>query len=316
MGAEAQGEPAGSLDIGSNTVRVLVVRMAGGRPVRLLDTGAFARLAEGLAETGRLSDQRMARALELVREYSEAARRSGARRLFPFCTAAVRHARNGAEFARRVSEAAGAPARVLTGQEEACWAFAGATKALSVDGEALVLDIGGGSTELVTGGRGCVRWAQSYPVGSRSLGQALPRCTGRLEESGVAQLVASAGEVLDGHAMPRSRPGDGVVIGTGGTFTVLAALAQRMAVYDAERVQGYELGWIDIREILARAASVGLEERGRWLRIDPDRADVIVPGAALALAVMERLNARTVTVDTYGVRLGALLAGVGQEVPA
>ncbi|HOS95620.1 MAG TPA: hypothetical protein PLQ54_20085, partial [Armatimonadota bacterium] len=224
MGAEALGESAGSLDIGSNTVRVLVARMVGGRPVRILDTGAFARLADGLAETGRLSDQRMARALELVREYSEAARRSGARRLYPFCTAAVRQASNGTEFAQRVSEAAGAPARVLTGQEEACWAFVGATQALSVDGEAVVLDIGGGSTELVMGRGGRVRYAESYLVGSRSLGQALPHCLGPLDELGVERLVASAGGVLDDHGVPRCRQGDGVVIGTGGTFTVLAAL--------------------------------------------------------------------------------------------
>jgi len=310
---ESWPEPVGSIDIGSNTIRVLVVRIVDGAPVRLLDTGAFARLGEGVHQTGRLDECRMDAALDLISGYAADARRAGAAMLVPFCTAAVRHAENGAEFARRVSEAAVAPARVLSGEDEARWAYLGATSALRVSGEALVLDIGGGSIELVAGRGGRVISAQSCPVGSRNLSGALPQCMRPMVTSGVVRFVAAVGGVLDDHDVKRAAwPGE-VVIGTGGTFTVLAALAQDMDTYDAERVQGYELTWADVRVVLGRAAAVEVEERGRILRVDPDRADVIVPGAALALAVMERLRVSRVIVDTYGVRLGAILAGVEQE---
>jgi exopolyphosphatase/guanosine-5'-triphosphate,3'-diphosphate pyrophosphatase len=302
-----------AIDLGTNTVRVLVAdadRATGLRP-RLADQ-VVARLGEGVAERGTLSPAAVARALAAVRGFRERARALGAVEILLVATAAVRQARDGGRFLDVLRAEPGLATRMVSGDEEARLTLLGATWGLGeTSGTFALLDIGGGSTEIVIAVGG-------EPRVTTSLGLGVVPLVERFfpgERTEPSQLVACRTHVdarLRDEAWPSIRPHrPSTLVATAGTPTTLAALDLGLDAYDPARVQGHRLALATIHRLTARLAALPLAERARLPVLEPGRADVIVPGAIVLAAALSGLDLPAAVVSDAGLREGVLLDAVG-----
>jgi exopolyphosphatase / guanosine-5'-triphosphate,3'-diphosphate pyrophosphatase len=283
------------VDIGTNSTRLLVAEVEGG--VRELDRRTIVtRLGEGVDRTGRLGEAPIERTFRALDSYREAIARADVRTAV--MTSAVRDAANGPAFAARVERELGVSARTLTGEEEAHLTYRGAT-ALRDDAEPLlVIDIGGGSTELVVGTHGRVSFHVSTQNGvvrhsERHLHHDPPT---------PGELAALARDVDVPVAPART------AVAVAGTATSCAAIDLRLEPYDATRVEGHVLSVERLREIRDRLASLPLEDRVRVPGLHPDRAAVIVAGVVILLRVLEAYGLDRVEVSERDILWGVALA--------
>jgi exopolyphosphatase/guanosine-5'-triphosphate,3'-diphosphate pyrophosphatase len=307
-----------AIDLGSNTIRLLVAdadATNGLRPVH--GEQVVARLGQGLARSGVLALEAMERALTAVRAYRDRARGLGAGRVLVVATAALRQARNRDEFLGRLAAEAGVVARVASGVEEARLTLLGVASALPPPaGVYVVLDIGGGSTELIVAGGGRSAGAVSLTLGCVGLVERFLRAD-PVDWAEYAACAAHVAGRLAAEAWPEIRPlGPRLVVGTAGTITTLAALDLGLTAYDAARVQGHRLAVGRIEALLHWLGALPLAERARLPGLEPGRADLIIPGIAVTLGVLAGLDLPELLVSDSGLREGILLDAVGWAPPA
>jgi exopolyphosphatase / guanosine-5'-triphosphate,3'-diphosphate pyrophosphatase len=292
-----------------------VDRESGLRPVH--GEQVVARLGQGLARGGVLAPEAMERALHAVRGYCDRAQALGAARVLVVATAAVRQARNRDAFLARLAGEAGVVARVASGAEEARLTLLGVASALPPPaGAHVVLDIGGGSTELIVAGGAPPATAVSLTLGCVELVERFLRA----DPVDWAEYAACAAHVtgrLAAEAWPAVRPlAPRLVVGTAGTVTTLAALDLGLTAYDAARVQGHRLTAGRIEALLHRLGGLPLAERARLPALEPGRADLIIAGIAVVLGVLAGLELPDLLVSDRGLREGILLDAVGWTPPA
>ncbi len=210
-------------------------------------------------------------------------------------TSATREAPNGRDFLDQVAERWGLRPAVIDGEEEAELVALAQERSFRRHLPLLVLDIGGGSTEMALRGRGRSDWAVSLPVGSVKLAE---RCG-----SDVEALDAAVAEALQEAPVVRERP---TLVGVAGTVTTSLQVARGMATWDPEEVQGARMTRQEVDETRARLAALSPEERARVPGLHPGRADLIVAGMSLLLGVMDRIDAPDLLVSDRGVRFGLL----------
>ena len=281
------------IDIGTNTVKLLVADIRDGLVYPVVSKDQTTRLGEGVAATGRLSPAAMTRTVAAITGYVADARELEVAGLTAFTTSAARDAGNQQEFLDTVRQQSGLAVEVLSGQREAELIFRGVTSdpAWSTR-RLLVLDIGGGSAEVIQGqGSTVEKWA-SLPLGA-------VRVTEQFRDRSFAELVehlrgtlrtALAGYDLTGRQF----------IATGGATTTLG----RVATGKADHA---ELTFEEVSGLVAHLNSLSLAERRQVPGLPPDRADIIVAGGAVLMFVMETLGAMALTVSTRNLRYGALL---------
>jgi exopolyphosphatase / guanosine-5'-triphosphate,3'-diphosphate pyrophosphatase len=303
-----------TVDLGTNTVRLLVVEPAGSTWRTLEQTQRVTRLGEGQGTTGRLAPEPMRRTAAAVAEFSRAARALGADRVRIVATSAVREAVNREEFVARLERESGERVEVVSGEEEARLTLKGVTSGLPGLGASFVLfDIGGGSTEFVLARDGVPAAAVSLRLGVVTLqeewGEPGPvrwDRFARLREHVERRLAAEVPDAVAGAAATE-------LVGTAGTVTTLAALDLGLRAYDAAAVHGHRLDRAAVERQLARLGALDVAARGRLPCLEPGRADVIIPGIAICLAAMARLRRETMVVSDRGLREGILceLLGTG-----
>lgn len=297
-----------AIDVGSNSVRCLIAERAEDGHLTIIDDlKDQPRLARGLAVTGRLSDEAMDRATAALKRMMQAAEKRGATRVALVATAAVRDAANGAVFADRVKRELGIPLEIITGETEARLAFLSVREHFAiVRGRSVMLDIGGGSLELVLAVGGLVEHAISLPYGAvRTTEQYFP--AGADAAAGVRKLRAAVRARLR-KAVPAREWAGARVYGSGGTFTNAARVAlarERKAL--PEQVHGVHLGLGQMERLLEWLTGLPLEERRQVLGLNPERADIIVAGLAVAAETLEHFDASNCTVSAFGLREGLLL---------
>lgn len=285
------------IGIGSNSVRMLTAEAEGGDFRRMARDRAGTRLFAGLDEQGNLSAESMARTLEAMSQMAQEARRRRAERLHAFATSAARDARNGKEFMAAAEQATGVPLEILSGEEEAELSFLGARDVFPDGRRCGVIDIGGGSTEIVTGEGQGTDCAFSCQMGAVRLFRAIP-LTCRADMAAVeAEADAILADNLRKHPEFRN---PGTWVGTGGTFTTLAAMAKNIPWQSREGMHGTRVTAQEIRRIGESLADMNLEERKQLPGLQPGRADIVVHGICILLAVMNRLEAEDITVSEYG----------------
>jgi exopolyphosphatase/guanosine-5'-triphosphate,3'-diphosphate pyrophosphatase len=296
-----------TVDLGTNTVRLLVVEAAGGRWRTLHQTQRVTRLGEGQAAAGRLLPEPMRRTAAAVTEFAQAARRLGATRLRIVATSAVREAANRAEFVAALEAQAGEPVEVVSGEEEARLALQGVASGLPDLGESFVLfDIGGGSTEFVRARAGRAAAAVSLRLGVVPLAEAWSE-PGPVRWDRFAQMRAGIERQLAAEVPPTiAAAGAGELVGTAGTVTTLAALDLGLAAYDADRVNGHRLTRAAVERALARLGALPVADRGRLPCLEPGRADLLIPGIAICLAALARFGREQLVVSDRGLREGLL----------
>lgn len=288
----------GVVDIGTNSVRLLVAEVSGQQIRELERDLRTTRLGEGA--DGRLRAEAMARTVRAVREFAGRMRAAGAARSVLAGTAAVREAANREEFAALVRKETGLNLRVLTGEEEALLSYRGAVRGLSgrVAGPLVTVDIGGGSTEFAwEDGEGRLR-CLSLPVGAVRMTEK----SSTMDD--IREILEPAFRALrgSGPATPRK------LAGVGGTVTTLAAMAQGLRRYNPDRVHGYALRVSEVERLHAALRAASLDERRRMPGLQPERADIIPAGAAIALAVMRGLGEAVMYVCETDILHGLALA--------
>ncbi len=294
-----------TVDLGTNTVRLLVVEASGTRWRPVGEAQRITRLGEGLAGAGRLLEAPMRRTVEALAELAGQARRLGAGTIRVVATSAVREAANRAEFVARVREATGLEVHVVSGEDEGRLAVAGVAAGLpELHGTLLLFDIGGGSTELVRAEAGRPAAAVSLPLGVVALAER-GGDGGRVEWARFADLVREVERRLAGPLPPglltAPRP---PLVGTAGTVTTLAALDLGLARYEPARVQGHRLSRPAVERLLLRLAPLTAAEREGLPCVEAGRGDLLVPGIAVCLAILGLVGVESFLVSDRGLREG------------
>jgi exopolyphosphatase / guanosine-5'-triphosphate,3'-diphosphate pyrophosphatase len=298
---------AATIDIGTNTVLLLVAeRTANGALHAVAERATITRLGQGVDRTRRLSSDGIARTRDCLSEYARVVREVGAECISVAGTSAMRDASGGEEVREIVRCLFGVDAWVLSGEDEARLTFRGAIGGLSIpsDEDVTVFDIGGGSTEVVMGRPGPdgphIAFGESYDVGSVRLTERYiahdPPSTD--ERNTVTRAARSA--FADVPRRRESRP----PIGVAGTMTTLASVSLGLTEYDARRVHGLEMTVAELRRVVTHLATIDLDARKNLAGIEPKRADVIIAGGLVALALLNHWGASSTRVSDRGVRWG------------
>ncbi|MGZ8455541.1 MAG: Ppx/GppA phosphatase family protein [Gemmatirosa sp.] len=301
-----------AIDIGSNSIRQIVADVTPDGKIQVVDEmKAMPRLGRGVDATGQLADDSMEAALSALARMAELARQMGADRIEAVATSAVRDAANGGAFLDRVREESGLRVRLLTGEEEARLSFRSALAHFELGaGRTVVMDIGGGSLELVLAADGLIDRLASFPFGAvRATEQFLadlPRGGPRVEVALRQLRRAVRWAVRD--SLPTKDWRGARIIGSGGTFTNLAGLVHaRSGLQSARTRHGTQVTRPELTRTLDTLASLTPEERAAVPGLNPARADIIVAGLAVAAEVMSVFEARELQVSGYGIREGLLL---------
>jgi exopolyphosphatase/guanosine-5'-triphosphate,3'-diphosphate pyrophosphatase len=307
-----------TIDVGSNTIRLLVADVLGAATWRVADQDqTVTRLGEGLARSGALSEAAMARTLAVVRGYVERAGRLGARDVHIVATSAVRESSNGRAFAAAIDAATGHRMDVVSGEVEARLTLRGVRCGLgALAGPVLVFDIGGGSTEYVLAEGDTIRAMTSLRLGVVPLAERFP-FPGPVDEPRYRALCDEI-RVRLGQELPDSIRTARVahLVGTAGTVTTLAALDLGLPRYDAERVQGHLLDRPAIAQLSTRLSRLTVAERAALPCLEAGRADLIIPGVAIVVATLDTFGVETLRVSDYGLREGILADAIERTRPS
>jgi exopolyphosphatase / guanosine-5'-triphosphate,3'-diphosphate pyrophosphatase len=298
-------ERIAAIDCGTNSIKILVAEP----PHVLARESRMVRLGQGVDTTGVLAEDALARTFAAIDEYAELVSRLGVTRLRFCATSATRDARNARVFTDGVRERLGVTPDVLSGAEEAALVFDGAVGHLTtpVAEPVLVVDIGGGSTELVLG-RDHPEAAVSMDIGSVRLHE-----RHLADDPPPAEQVAACVADIDHHLResPVPLPEARSVIGTSGTIKTLAAGMLGLATYDRDAIDGAELGVAETTAYVERLVAMTVAERRAIPSMDPGRADVIGAGALIWSRVLADAGVATYRVSEADIlyAIAASLAG-------
>jgi exopolyphosphatase / guanosine-5'-triphosphate,3'-diphosphate pyrophosphatase len=291
----------GVVDLGTNSTRLLVADVDGEHVEDVVRRTAITRLGEGVDERRRLLPLPAARVRNVLADYRRELEQLGAERVLAVGTSAVRDAENGEAFLGEIEWSYGFATRLVSGEEEAELTRRGVANGRGLVNGTLVLDVGGGSTELITSGD-----RVSVDVGSVRLTER-HLCS---DPPAADELAAAARDVRE--ALPELDPSD--AIGVAGTVTTLAAL--ELGGYDRDRVHGHRLARAAVEAQLERLASLTLAERRELPGLEPERAPVIVGGAMVVREVLERYGLDGLEASERDLLHGAALEAARLPEPA
>ncbi len=299
------------VDIGTNSTRLLVADVADGRVSEVERRSTVTRLGRGVDLTGQLSAEAIEDVCEAIAGYAPIYREAGAEHVVAIATSAVRDADNGDAFIAELRERFALSASVLDGEEEARLTYLGATNERAPSVSTLIVDIGGGSTELIVGSGSRIDFRTSLQIGvvrqtERHISSDPPAAV-ELEE-----LAADVRGPIEGAAakLRRDLPQEGVAVA--GTPTSLAAIELELDPYDASMVHGHTLTLGSIQQLLSRLAAVPLEERRRITGLHPDRAPTIVAGVVILVETMRAFGLDRVRASEHDILYGAALSAVSE----
>jgi len=308
------------LDIGTNSIHLILGEVMPDLSFQVLDRAKdMTRLGQGTFRTGRLSAETMARGLEAIGRFHTLAQKKGASRILAVATSAVREAENGGEFLERVSNETGLRVKVLSGEEEARLILTAVQRAIDFGGQrVLMADIGGGSVEIGIAEQDRILAVASLKLGVARLGQTFrmgdpPRrdeieAMQRYAEEAFKNALASLGEKV--HKItgePEDVPAFDRVVGTSGTILNLAAMAEILETGEPiGSVNNHHIPEAWFRRLHKALVAATPEERGRIKGVDPLRADQIVTGSAIVIALLRSSGASELVLCDRGLREGVV----------
>jgi len=297
-----------AIDIGTNTILMLVAQKhADGTLTAVEDLMEITRLGTGVDRTKRLDDRAVQRSIEVLEKFAARARSLGVTRIGAVATSATRDAVNGEEFRLRAADIIGGEVSVASGTREATLTFAGALGGLGIASSArvAVIDVGGGSTEIVIGRASMTEpsetWAYSYDVGSVRLTERYVKH----DPPTPAELDAIRTDVRGTYTRPTPPAGPfDAVVGIAGTATTYAAIDLRLVRYADAPPHGHVLALATIEHQVASLSSMPLASRRSVTGLEPKRADVIVAGGIVLAEAVRALGVDRIVVSDRGVRWG------------
>jgi exopolyphosphatase/guanosine-5'-triphosphate,3'-diphosphate pyrophosphatase len=289
----------GAVDLGTNSTRLLVADIDDGRVTEIGRRLAITRLGEGVDESHELLPASIARVHAVLDGYAGEAAKLGAERVLAVATSAVRDASNGRDFLSELGSRYGWLTRLLDGEEEASMTFRGVTSDRSLEADTLMVDIGGGSTELLVGGPTGVSFGTSLQAG----------CV-RLTEQYLATDPPTAGELeAAGDHIRALLPALTVesAIGVAGTVTTVAAIDLGLREYDPDRIHGHRISRSAADRVFTDLSALPLAERERVQGLEPARAPVIVGGLVVLHEVMAHYELEEIEASERDILHGAAL---------
>lgn len=296
-----------TLDLGTNTVRILVAEPNGNGFESIFSDQVITRLGEGLHVTGRLGPEAMKRTVNAVAKMISNAEKFRPFDLRVFATSAARDAENTTTLAAMLYEATGAELIVIPWEQEARLSLEGVRLVVGEDVEEFILfDIGGGSTEYIRsftdGGRighgtdlGVVRLSETYITNHP------------VNDAEYQKMLKEIEEKVDDAFNYIEATGEETIVGTAGTVTSMAAMALNLTEYSQARVNNYRLTAETIETLRIKLFAMTIEERSRIISLSRGREDLIVPGIAIIQATLQRAGATGLTVSDYGMREGMIV---------
>lgn len=286
------------IDIGTNSVLALLADVSGRNLKVISDKQVTTRLGERLGESGRLSGLAMKRTIAAVDEFVRSREHDSATLIG---TEAFRAALNSDDFINLVFEITGKHVIVISGEQEAELNYFGALYGMPAEWERIaVLDVGGGSSEFVIGDSDRIFEARSLPVGASTLHEIS-------KQDGLEFYASLATKIIEKYSGGFASQSFDVFLATGGTIASIAALDSGLSEYDAAAVHNYPLTSAKIEKIALGFERVASKDRRNLIAFDPERADLILPGAGIILAFMSIIKEDRLLVSTGGLRYGAAL---------
>jgi len=300
-----RGKRVAVIDVGTNSTRLLVADVADGRVAPLERRSTVTRLGRGVDLSGHLAGEAIDDVCTAIDGYIGILEELGAETVDAIATSAVRDADNGSAFIAELRERFALSARVLDGEEEARLTYLGATSESPPSEPTLVVDIGGGSTELIVGTGSEISFHDSLQAGVVRHSE---RCISS-DPPTAEELEALAADV---RSLIETSVGAGVEAAAGiavaGTPTSLAAVEIELEPYDPTRVHGHVLALPSIQRMLSQLASLPLAERVEIPGLHPDRAPTIVAGVVILVEAMRAFGLEQVTVSEHDILYGTALA--------
>jgi len=296
-------ERVASIDVGTNTILLLIAEVNKGVLKPLLEKERIVRLGEGVQRNGVLLAGAMERGIQTLTQYLKECQEMGIQSIFAAGTSALREAKNSDHFLRMARDRLNLSIEIISGEEEAELSFLAVTKDLGYPKKTiLVVDVGGGSTELVLGKRNQINHWVSLPVGSvRFTEQFLLSDPVRDEEwtNMENKIIKGLGKV----PLPQK---PFTMVAVGGTATALASVELRLKHFVYEKIHHFVLGRQALKGQLERYRSKTVEERRKIPGLSPARADVILAGGAILYFAMEKFEVASVLISCHGVRYGLI----------
>lgn len=301
------------IDIGTNSVKLLVADVSAAAVEPVWEGSEQTRLGRGFYDDHRLRPAAIADTAKAVADFAETAREQGATQVRVIATSAARDAVNAGELLAAVRAASELAVEVISGEQEADWAFQGVLTDDSLrDQPLLILDVGGGSTEFILGDAGRSRFRESFKLGTVRLLEAA-HLSDPPTPADLAAIRVQLRAFLDREVRPQLAPhlksircDDLALVGTGGTTSILARLELQLPDYDRDRIEATRFTAERLRWHVERLWSLPLAERRTLPGLPPKRADVILFGAAIFEAVMESFGIAALRVSTRGLRFAAV----------
>jgi len=303
-----------SIDVGSNTLRLLVAEIRDNRIIDIYSDRKITRLGNKVGQTGRLQDDNMDASLSALMEFSSVISKYGVVRTKAVATSALREASNSDIFIKKAFDSAGIAIEVISGRKEAELTLAGvlASSPRSAFGNhhsAFIVDIGGGSSEWILYRDKDNLDMGSIPVGVIKLAQKHIKTDPVSEEdlnalnheiiSVLNNLKYGIGQYIDNHTQ---------LIGTAGTFTTIASIDLGLEAYAREKVHLHTINYARLKDIIKYLIPLPLKDRMKVRGLEPGRADLIIPGIQFTINVMDIFGFDELTINDYGLLEGALLA--------
>jgi exopolyphosphatase/guanosine-5'-triphosphate,3'-diphosphate pyrophosphatase len=305
-----------AIDIGTNSIRMIVAEALRHGSYRILDDEKEpTRIGRNLSTTGRLNPEAVESSLQTLRRMKQIVTGYQVRELRAIATCAVREATDGADFCRRVRDEVGLDIQVVSAEDEARLAFYGVPRSFDLDGKNVaVVDIGGGSTEIVLASNKLIESIYTTPLGAVRMTELYGGSQAESNEE-FERLVRSVDRLLKKHTeKPPFVPH--LLIGSGGTFTTLGSMVLAARGAASQRVQGAVVTQAEVRHLLDRLRKMPAKNRRAVPGLSPDRADIIVAGLVVIDAVLRRFRVNQLQVHAGGVRDGLLLTMVDESMGA
>lgn len=305
-----------SMDIGSNTIRLLIADVKDKRIEHVLYKRKITRLADGVNQTGRLRDENVGASSAVLREFSSIISEYKVKGISAIATSALREASNSEIFIKRVFADTGIPIKVISGEKEAELILKGVFSSIPnflplTSHFSLIIDIGGGSTEWILCKNNQLVDMGSIPIGVIKLNSSFIK-TDPIAEADIIELKKCIVSLLDNLKLRIGQyiDKDTCLIGTAGTFTTLASIDLKLEAYSREKVHLHRIPLSRLRDINNKLVELPLIERKKVKGLEPERADLIIPGIQFTINIMECFEFDELIVSEHGLLEGVLLETV------